>query len=136
MTQDVFVRLANTRHQSFDNTDAFVFQIAANLLKDQGRRTRTRNTAISNLTTFEDQTFETLDPARFVLGRERLDEVSQYLHELPEKTWKIFVLFRLEGVSLAELAFTYNMSTRAVQKHVAKALTHLVNRLEGEGKRT
>jgi DNA-directed RNA polymerase specialized sigma24 family protein len=52
-----------------DNADAYIFQMAANLLRDRGRRERVRaNYRASVDAGAVDQ--EPLDPARMLLGRE------------------------------------------------------------------
>jgi len=43
MTQEVFIRLAQTQTDHFDSTEAFIFRIATNLLRDRSRRDRVRN---------------------------------------------------------------------------------------------
>ncbi len=56
-----------------DNADAYIFQMAANLLRDRGRRERVRaNYRASVRANAVD--LEPLDPARVLLGRESLGE--------------------------------------------------------------
>lgn len=130
LTQDVFVRLAGAEKQVIDNTDAYIFQIAANLLKDRFRRDTTRSSAYSGYTALEALEAETLDPARQLAGREQLAEVTRYITELPERTRTVFVLFRIEGISQGEIAAAYQISTRTVQQLVADAMAHIVGRLK------
>jgi RNA polymerase sigma-70 factor (ECF subfamily) len=113
-----------------DNTDAYIFQIAANLLKDRFRRDSTRSNAYSGYTAIELLEAETLDPARQLVGREQLAEVARYLTELPERTRRVFVLFRIEGISQNEIAAAYQISTRTVQQLVANAMAHILSRMK------
>ena len=135
LTQDVFVRLANSGDQDIQNVDAYIFQIAANLLKDRGRRSKTQSTALSNVSLLDHVEAEFRDPSRFLMGKEQLNQITGYLAELPERTRTIFILFRIEGIGQNQLASAYQISTRAVQKHVANALAHILQRLKGEGNR-
>lgn len=129
LVQEVFVRLMATNLKLVDNLDGFVFQVAANLLRDQFRRLRTRRQTIANLEILESTSVETADPHRRFSGREELKAVTRCLDELPEKTRDIFSRSRLEGESVISLASEYGMSVRAVHKHLAKALAHLSARL-------
>jgi RNA polymerase sigma factor (sigma-70 family) len=134
MTQDLFIKLAQAGLNGVENPDAYIFQMASNLLKDRSRRDKTRGAIYANYNTLEDLERETLDPSRFLLSREQLNETIGYLAELPERTRILFILFRIEGISQNELAATYGISTRAVQKHVSKALSYIADRLKREGK--
>jgi RNA polymerase sigma-70 factor (ECF subfamily) len=133
MTQELFAKLATAQSgpvgaSPMDNPDAYIFQMAANLLRDRGRREKVRASYRASLDTGSAD-LEPLDPARVLLGRESLGEVSDALRELPERTRAIFLLFRLEGMKQAELATLYGVSISAVQKHIFKAMTHLTRRV-------
>jgi RNA polymerase sigma-70 factor (ECF subfamily) len=128
MTQELFAKLATAEASAIDNADAYIFQMAANLLRDRGRREKVRANYRAGLDTSA-LDLEPLDPARVLLGRESLGEVSDALRELPERTRAIFLLFRLEGMKQAELAALYGVSVSAVQKHILKAMTHLTRRV-------
>ncbi|MBO9708518.1 MAG: sigma-70 family RNA polymerase sigma factor [Caulobacter sp.] len=128
MTQELFAKLATARTGAMDNTDAYIFQMAANLLRDRGRREKVRAHYRASVQA-DGGDLEPLDPARVLLGRESLGEVSDALRELPDRTRAIFLLFRLEGMKQSDLADLYGISVSAVQKHIFKAMTHLTKRL-------
>lgn len=128
MTQELFAKLATSSTGEMDNADAYIFQMAANLLRDRGRRERVRANYRASVNAGAID-LEPLDPARVLLGRESLGEVSDALRELPERTRAIFLLFRLEGMKQSELAALYGVSVSAVQKHILKAMTHLSKRM-------
>ena len=129
MTQELFAKLAASDGGAMDNADAYIFQMAANLLRDRSRRERVRANYRASVHAGGPVDLEPLDPARVLLGRESLGEVSDVLRELPERTRAIFLLFRLEGMKQSELAALYGVSISAVQKHIFKAMTHLTKRL-------
>lgn len=128
MTQELFAKLATSHTGPMDNADAYIFQMAANLLRDRGRRERVRANFRASVHAGAGD-LESLDPARVLLARESLGEVSDALRELPERTRAIFLLFRLEGMKQSELAALYGVSVSAVQKHIFKAMTHLTRRV-------
>jgi RNA polymerase sigma-70 factor (ECF subfamily) len=130
MTQELFAKLARVEDPAMQNPDAYVFQMAANLLRDRHRRERVRAGYRAAMAAGDPVDLEPIDPARILQGREDLGEVSRALRELPERTRAIFLLYRLEGMKQAELATLYGMTTSGVQKHILKAMGHLTRRLK------
>jgi RNA polymerase sigma factor (sigma-70 family) len=129
MTQELFAKLARVEDPGMANADAYIFQMAANLLRDRQRRERVRANYRATLAAGDPVDLEPLDPARILQAREDLGEVSRILRELPERTRAIFLLYRLEGMKQAELATLYGMTASGVQKHILKAMGHLTRRL-------
>ena len=132
LTQEVFAKLATAGADSFENPDAYIFQMAANLLRDRVRRERVRAAHRAEVLAAPLAEAEPIDPARVLLSRETLVEVSACLRQLPERTRAIFLLFRLEGMKQAELATMYGISVSAVRKHILRAMAHLMARTRGE----
>lgn len=135
LTQDVFARLISvSERDGFEDADAFVFKIAANLLKDRARRNATR--AKAQLEAFDDHlvshlTHEFLDdhdPERVLVARVEIAEVLKALDELGERTKDIYVLFRLEGMKQRQIAALYGIGVSTVEKDVARATMHLALR--------
>jgi RNA polymerase sigma-70 factor (ECF subfamily) len=126
LIQDVFHHLLR-RHSNGDieNPQAYLFQIAANILKDRHRRSQTRQEFSHQ---FFDETmhaYEYISPERILLGRDQLKILKLALLKLPEKTRNIFILQRFEGMRYNEIADHYNISVSAVEKHMMKAIKHL-----------
>jgi RNA polymerase sigma-70 factor (ECF subfamily) len=138
LTQETFVRLL--RSETFagaEAADPFVFTVAANLLRDRARSAHHRHRqATQSLDERDDapahaELVEDRGPERVLLSREALIVAETALFELPTRTREIFVLFRFEHMSQREIAALYGVSVSAVEKHVAKALAHLSQRLGG-----
>ncbi|MDR3511190.1 MAG: sigma-70 family RNA polymerase sigma factor [Caulobacteraceae bacterium] len=135
LTQEVFMRLLTADgHDGILDAEAFVFQVAANLLRDRGRKLAIRSAAqlaevdhhlVSEVTR---EFLETADPERTVLARESMAHALKALSELGERTRDIYVLFRLEGMKQREIAALYGLTAKAVEKHVMRANLHLALR--------
>jgi RNA polymerase sigma-70 factor (ECF subfamily) len=130
LTHDVFVRLlAAAERDQIEDVDAFVFKIAANLLRDRGRRALRRNgvhLGESDLVAEIAHEFvEGRDPERVLLGRASLQEIVIALGELSERTRDIYILFRLENMKQREIAALYGLSQSTVEKEVMRATLHL-----------
>ncbi|MFT4090085.1 MAG: sigma-70 family RNA polymerase sigma factor [Asticcacaulis sp.] len=133
MTQEVFMRLIASSSSEVENVEAYIFQIAGNILKDRGRRAMVRNSEIARRTLDEVMVVDVFDPSRILLGRESLQRVARYLSDLPERTRHIFVLYRIEGMPQRDIAEGFGISLRAVQKHIANAIEHIVQKASEEG---
>lgn len=133
LTQDVLMRVAE-RGAAIDASrpDAYVFQIAANLLRDRGRRIMVRAVYQQGLGANEASRVEELDPDRVLQARQSLATVVNALRELPERTRTIFILFRLENMKQREIADMLGISVRTVEQHVIRASASLRERLGGE----
>lgn len=129
LTQEVFARLLGSNETITTSPDAYVFQTASNLLADRARRARVRADYRDSIGQSEDYGVEPLDPHRHVAGRAALETFAQSLDDLPERTRTIFMLYRLENVSQADIAEALGISSSAVKKHVAKAMAFLMKRM-------
>src|ERR1700735_3976468 len=126
LVQEVFVRLVpQAAMESVEQIDGYVFQVAANIIRDRVRRRAARHhhehdeLSESNLPTND------LSPERVVLGTEQLTLAVFALEELPENTRRVFVLRRYEGMRLEEIAKHLGISVSGVRFHMAKAKAYL-----------
>jgi RNA polymerase sigma factor (sigma-70 family) len=132
LTQDVLLRVAAYGSViNAERPDPYVFQMAANLLRDRARKEVVRTRFAIGLGA-EGGDAEARDPHRIMQGRQALASVLAALKELPERTRSIFILFRLEQMRQRDIADLYGVSTRAVEKHIVKASLHLRARLGDE----
>lgn len=138
LTQDVFTRLLGAVARGrIEDSEAFVFRVAANLLADRARRHARRGASLSlDLGAAEDAVIvdlarefvEERDPERVLLGRDNLRRVLDALGELGERTRDIYILFRLEHVKQRDIAALYGISASTVEKEIMRATLHLATR--------
>lgn len=120
LTQEVLVRIAQKSATiDADRPHAYVFQIAANLLRDRARRNRVRDSYLSR--SGDEERTEERDPARVLEGKQSLTTVTRALQDMPERTRTIFILFRLENLKQREIADKLGVSVRTVEQHVIHA---------------
>lgn len=136
LTQDVFVRLLRREGELREPTaDAYVFQIATNLLRDRARRDRshlaghhvsidTSDSAAGACTSAD------LGADCVLAAQEELRMALATLDELGERCRDIFLLYRVEGMKQKEIAALYGLSVRMVEKYIVKAAAHLARRYE------
>jgi RNA polymerase sigma factor (sigma-70 family) len=135
LTQEAFIRLV--RHpdgQQLARIHAYVFTIAANLLRDRNRRRLSHrydaHTSLdADLEQFSDSLGGDFTPERVLIGKETLQGVIRALSELDERTRDMFILSRLENIPHRDIAAAYGISVKAVEKRIAKALAYLGGRI-------
>lgn len=135
MVQEVFVRLlrrGGTSALEDENLSAYMFETASSVLKDRLRKNVTHHGAAHESFDQDVHAGEDFSPERVLLGRERLNMATTALLELPERTRMIFVLRRLEGMRFNDIAVRLGISVSAVEKHMQRAMTHLMRRIEQE----
>ena len=120
------MRLAEIESGQMRQADAYVFQTAANLLRDRARRQQVRRDYAAGARLVEGAGVDTFDPHRVAAGRESLALLSQGLAELPERTRQIFLLFRYEQLDRRTIADSFGISVSAVEKHIYRAMAKLI----------
>jgi RNA polymerase sigma factor (sigma-70 family) len=130
LVQEVFLRLVrqgNTNNIQF--LDGYVFQVAANVLRDYARRWAVRAGEVDHAQLDEAELEGGFSPERVLLGKEALETLIAALQELPEKTAVIFSLYHFDSVPQVEIARRLHMSLSTVEKHMSRANAHLLERL-------
>ncbi len=129
LAHEVFVRLAGIPLERLRSADAYVFQVAANLLKDRARRSKVRaDYAAAEISAQQAGEFPARapDPERIEAARRSLQALVGRLRELPERTRDIFILYRIENVARQEIARAFELSLSSVEKEIARATAYLM----------
>ena len=69
LTQEVFIRLVQAKNMQVRSAEAYMFQVAANLLRDRVRREKVRANYRQRQSLEEEGAYDPLDPFRVVAGR-------------------------------------------------------------------
>src|SRR5277367_531524 len=126
LVQEAVVRLfAYTRKTGeVRNPAAFLTRTAMNLAVDLHRSSR--------LDRFEPEPVEVLDlldlgpaPDEVLAAEQRLLRMKETLDRVSRRSREVFFMHQLQGLSHAEIARNLGVSTSAVEKHIASALTIL-----------
>ncbi|HEY4547991.1 MAG TPA: sigma-70 family RNA polymerase sigma factor [Pedomonas sp.] len=128
LTQDVFTRVFGGTHADPELQAGYVFQVASNLLRDRARRSRVRTDSRDAVGSLYGQGVDWIDPEKIAAARDALAMLAAGLAELPERTRNIFVLYRVENIEKQLIAESFGISRSAVEKHVARAMVHLMAR--------
>ncbi|MEM6266298.1 MAG: RNA polymerase sigma factor [Pseudomonadota bacterium] len=129
LTQEVFVRML--KQDNHENVrDAYVFQIASNLIIDRARRVKVRADHRMAAIIANDTAIDHRDPLRIASSKDELDVVVSVLNSIATRQRQIFLLYRIDGRSQAEIADELGVSVSAVKKNVAKTLALIAAALE------
>ncbi len=109
---------------------AFLVQTAANLAIDRHRQGK--RISGSPIEAF-DAILEDNSPLQdeVLAARQRLRRVQAGLQKLPPRTRQVFVMHKVQGMKLREIASTLGITQSAVEKHVAKAVLFLTEWTQG-----
>lgn len=126
LVQDTWVKLEKARTAAaIDNPAGFVAQVARNTVSDHLRKERRRSEIDSEVSGLLWEGIDEVSPERMVIGRENLDAVRAALDELPEKTRRIFLMNRIDGIPHRRIAEQMGITDEAVYYHVRRALERL-----------
>ena len=134
LVQEVLVRLvARGDGQPIEQPESYLLRAAANVWRDLLRRSRTRRADAHDEYVEHWHAVEDGGPDRVLEGNEAIAAILASLGELPERTRRVFVLRRIEGMQQKVAARRLGISVSAVEKHMIKAIRHLAaGRLDGE----
>ena len=132
LVQEVFLRIvARDSTSRIEHLGRYVHQTAASVVADLSRRRRARR-AVDHVAFDPDRHGEhDIDPDRILEGKEDLGRLTAALLSLPERTRRIFILHRLEGMRCRDVAVELGISLSAVEKHMIRAIRHLAAAVEG-----
>lgn len=126
LTQEVYVRIARMDDVStIRKPEAFLFQAAANLLRDKARRDRVRRSTDHIPIESCELPAEDSSPFRVLAGKQTLECILRALNELPARQRDVFVLHRFEELTYTQIAARLGISVSAVEKHMMKAIARV-----------
>ena len=124
VVQATFVKVADhPAIEQIENYRAYLFSVANNIATDVWRRKSRWGLVEKEL-----HVMATAAPGASVcaeeilLARERLTCIEAALKRMPKLRRRIFLLVRIEGQSVQDVASRFAMSEAAIYKHVARAL--------------
>ena len=133
LTQETFLRFAEQSRcnsiAGITHERSYLYRTAHNLAVDYIRRERRRKTDRMGESDLIDLADDCPSPERTVAGHDELTFIRQALTELPERTQQVFKLARIDGLTYPEVAKQLRISDSSVQKHLAKATKHVMQRL-------
>jgi RNA polymerase sigma-70 factor (ECF subfamily) len=131
--QDVYEQVCEAAQERIpENTKAFVFRTARNLIIDRFRHEHVVSIeAVPDLDAFEIAS-DTPGPDRSALARSELRRVQSAVDNLPPRCREALVLGRIEGLSGREIAQRMGVTEQTVSKHLKQGIRALADSLYGD----
>lgn len=132
--QETYARLVQVDDVSAVlNHRAYLFRTAHSVVVDRLRRKQivsfAAHTEIEGMAAAIDE----LTPEDHARGRIELRQLMDVVGELPSKTRRVFMLSRVQGLSIKAVSKETDIPESTVEKHVAKAMLHLMKRVADGG---
>lgn len=127
IVQDAFLKVWEIRSTvRFETARALLYTIAANRFANKYKRQKLKFQL--QQTIVEDRTFETPE---FEMEVKEFDQkLQQVLAELNEKSRIVFLMNRMDEMTYSEIAKNLNISVKAVEKRMKKALEFVRKEIE------
>lgn len=136
VAQEAYVRvLSLDRPGAVSFMRAFLFRTAMNLSIDRVR-SRQRWQTLQELSLF-DEGPETPTPERVAAGAQKIAIVTRLLGELPPKCRRAFLLNRVHGLEIDQIARQMGVAERTVRHYILQAFQHCragLDAVESRGK--
>lgn len=108
---------------------AVAFATAGHLSVDHWRRRQVRQALPLDAAGVDEVICPRPGPDTVVDARRQAQGIAQALDELPPPCREAFLLNRLDGLTHAEIAARLGVSSKTVQRHIERALSHCMARL-------
>lgn len=134
LIQESYVRLWPAEFATIMNPRAYLYRTLRNLVYERARHARV--VPMELMGEIDDLGVISDEPGaeRRLSARQELDRLKRIVAELPPQCRKAFELRKFENLSQREIAARMGVSEGTVEKHLAKALSRLLEaRAEGEG---
>jgi len=126
LVHESFVRFANSdacRERTIECPEAYLNQIATNLLRDRAKSAVQRS--LASHVAADDVPLAGPDLVAALEARDKLNRLQTALMRLKPKTREIFLAHRLDGLSYKQIAERSGLSVKGVEWHMTKAIDHL-----------
>lgn len=131
VAQEAYVRLLQLdRPAAHSFLQAYLFRVASNLAIDRLRRRGAEMRATAHAELFDE--FDDLqEPERAAMASQQLDLVRRCLEELPENCRHAFVMHRIEGLGIDDIAARLKVSSRMIYMYLERAMIYCRLRTDG-----
>src|SRR5262249_26244383 len=132
VTQAAFMKFAAIEDRAeIQNPRAFLYATARNIVLDHRRHAVTANSYAKDVEQrIEQENRCESSPERVLLDRERLERLLAYLDKMPEERRQAVLLYRVEGMSVEEIAAIFGISESTARKRIVRAIADCLAHVE------
>lgn len=127
LIQDAWIKVQTAMpEQRIDNLAGYIHRTVSNTTIDHLRRERRRREIDSEVQDILGEDLDGRSPERAVIARQTLNAVTETLDTMPERSRRIFLMNRVDGLSHKRIAELENITEEAVYYHIRRVLEKLV----------
>ena len=131
VVQEAFVKLLGLDNQEISSyIQAYLYRIALNLAIDKLRSNA--RSPLESMPEQEDYSDESASPERKNESQQLLHKMSESIKTLPLKCRQAFILYKIKGMSYADISSTLEVSESMVRKYVLRAVRHCFDELKSD----
>jgi RNA polymerase sigma-70 factor (ECF subfamily) len=124
------IQLGNANVNMLEKPEAYLQQIARNLVFDKIKTARRRSFHLHIQSDYAALEGPALEPQ--LEARDMLNRVEAAMQQLKPRTREVFMARRVDGLSYAEISEQTGLSFKIIEKEMARAIAHL-QQLFGRG---
>jgi RNA polymerase sigma-70 factor (ECF subfamily) len=115
-----------------DPLELLLFGVARGIARNRLDRRRNHDRIQRDVLSFDEalQGGRTPTPEYLCEVREQVAVIKQSLEELPPRCREVFILARIQNVSVEQIAEHMNVGTRCVWRYIARAMAHIQRRVD------
>jgi RNA polymerase sigma-70 factor (ECF subfamily) len=127
LMQDAYTRLWSVDYTQILNGRSYLFTVIRHLLMEQARRARI--VPMERLGEIDAMRIPSEEPGpdRRAGAQKELERLEQIVAGLPEQCRRAFQLQKFQSLSQREIAHEMNITEKTVEKHLATALTRVLD---------
>lgn len=132
LIQEIFLRLLRLKdHEAIRNPQAYLFTVASHVLHQHALQRSMRPELMDPLDVATEFRAGTVaDPADEVEIEQSLERLGRDLQEISPRAYATLVMYRCEGMTLAEIGERLGVSHVMVRKYLSRAIEYCDQRLE------
>jgi RNA polymerase sigma factor (sigma-70 family) len=134
LAQEVFMRLLRApNHEDIRSPEAYLFTVASHVIQQHQQRQVPVSAPMEWIEALAETAFGSSDdPSANVDLHQRLDRFEHSLDQLPPRVAMAFIMHRLEGLPIEQIAQELKVAQITVKKYIAKALVHCRSAEQGD----
>jgi RNA polymerase sigma-70 factor (ECF subfamily) len=132
LMQEIFLRLLRIKdHEAIRNPQAYLFTVASHVLHQHTLQRSAAPELMDPLDVASELPADTVaDPADELDVEQRLERLGRDLVRISPRAYATLVMYRCEGMTLAEIGKRLGVSHVMVRKYLSRAIAYCDQRLE------
>lgn len=126
LIQDAWIKVQTAMPEhSIENLAGYIHRTVSNTTLDHLRREKRRREIDAEVQDILSEDIEDRSPERAVMARQTLNAVTESLDAMPERSRRIFLMNRVDGLSHKRIAELEKITEEAVYYHIRRVLERL-----------